>query len=434
MDRLSGSTPERLSMTSLATPTPVNQAPRKTVGPQGPRTPRFTITFPPFVPEPIFYERIIPFVRSVRPFIHDIYITCRIPPFVGDAMGHPVSAQRHERAIEMAFDLHKATGVPLSGTFNNKFISPNRNNYQTFVTNFRPLYERGIRNITIPFNGWLALGIKREFPGLYVKNTVLQRVRTPNEVYRAAELGYDYLNLDRDLMRDIQGLTAARKAVDLYQQRTGRSVVLSLLWNEHCLGNCPYRDEHYNFNTNNATDPTQQHQRQEWAPPTEFVSADANVSSMRAHDNYYDVMWEASCNQMKANRPAITLAHANIPTDVQTVERLMQFVDIFKMHGRSGKELFEHSMAVVNAVANGHYVEDVFDREFFHRFKVPREHKAAWLKKIADCKFNCFACNYCDRLWAQFAGLQPAATAATVPLTVGGDALAAAGVIGAPVV
>lgn len=359
---------------------------------------KFSATFPPFIPDQIFYERYLPFVQAHKDILSDVYVTIRIPPFVGDAMGVPLSNQQLDRALGLAFELQEKTGVPISGTFNNKFISPNKDNFHTFVENLKPLYERGLRNVTIPFTSWMYLGLKKHFPKLFVKNTVLQQLSRAADFYKAAEAGFDYLNLDRNLMRNFDQLAEIRRAVDLFQERHGRQVKLSLLWNEHCLGQCPFRDDHYNFNSCNSTNKSQQKSA---ADPVSILSLPqlTHVDERRP-DNYYADMHEASCIPQLAASPSVPLRYANLISDRDYLKELTAYVDIFKLHGRSSEKLFVHSMNILAwwKAPEDAYLPDIFDEHFFIRYAVPRAKKAAWAKYIRNCKFDCWKCQVCDNL------------------------------------
>ena len=89
--------------------------------------------------------------------------------------------------------------------------------------------------------------MQKEFPELKIKNTILRNVTKANEVVALAEVGFHYINLDRDLMRDREALKKIKKAKE-FCASIGKPVELSLLTNEGCWGGCPMMDEHYHFN------------------------------------------------------------------------------------------------------------------------------------------------------------------------------------------
>ena len=182
------------------------------------------------------FNDFLEFVREHKEYIYDIYFTCRMPPFMQDAMGDVFLTEKdHFGALDNAIGLSKSTGVPLSATFNNTLVRPTQQNLDLFIKNFKQVYSSGvIQSITIPHTHWVATGlIQQEFPDLEIKNTILRNVTEPREVVALGEAGFHYVNLDRDLMRDHDRLKAIKRA----KEHAG--VKLSLLANEGCLGNCP---------------------------------------------------------------------------------------------------------------------------------------------------------------------------------------------------
>ena len=186
----------------------------------------------------------VEFLDEYREYIYDFYFTCRMPPFTQDAMGDVFlgGAEDHEYLIGLALAIQKEKGITASAVFNNMMVRPSQSNLDLFIENFRQLYDAGIRSATIPHTTWMATGqIKAEFPDLFVKNTILRNVSEPRDIEKLAKAGFDYINLDRDLMRDHERLLRFKKAKEMF------GVKLSLLANEGCLGGCIIMDEHYEF-------------------------------------------------------------------------------------------------------------------------------------------------------------------------------------------
>ena len=150
------------------------------------------------------YVEFVNFIREYKDHIKDVYFTSRIPPFDQDAMGDIfVQNDDYKLAIDQALFVQQQTGVPVSATFNNIQVPPSQKNLDTFIKNFKPLYDAGVRIATIPHTHWMATGqIQKAFPELYVKNTILRDVRVASEIVSLAKYGFNYINLDRDLMRD----------------------------------------------------------------------------------------------------------------------------------------------------------------------------------------------------------------------------------------
>lgn len=89
--------------------------------------------------------------------------------------------------------------------------------------------------VTIPY---LLRIVKRQFPRLKVKVSVIAQVNSVQLAQRLQELGADEINVDYMLNRDLRRLRSLRQAV---------SCQLSLLVNDICLYQCPYRQYHYNL-------------------------------------------------------------------------------------------------------------------------------------------------------------------------------------------
>ncbi|BCU93779.1 MAG: hypothetical protein CM15mV3_0650 [Caudoviricetes sp.] len=122
-----------------------------------------------------------------------------------------VFVQDHRTSTINALWISQQVDIPLSATFNNMWIRPDQKNLDTWIENFRPLYDKGIRIVTLPHTTWVYTGqIQKEFPELFIKNTILREVTRANEVVGAAKAGFHYINLDRDLMRDRDALRESK--------------------------------------------------------------------------------------------------------------------------------------------------------------------------------------------------------------------------------
>ena len=197
-----------------------------------------------------FYDE----VAKYKDYIYDIYFTSRVPPFVQDAMGDVFDGNQASDLIHNAMIFQTQLGIPLSATFNNIECPPREDMLDMWIKNFRPLYDSGIRTVTLPHTIWLLSGkIQREYPELFIKNTILRNVQRPNELVELVKAGFSYINLDRDLMRDRERLLEMKRAKEYCIKEYGRDVKVSLLANEHCWGNCPVQDEHFQYNNTRRT-------------------------------------------------------------------------------------------------------------------------------------------------------------------------------------
>lgn len=327
--------------------------------------------WPGLSPEEIERD-VYPFLEECGDLIADLYYTSRMAPFHKDAMGGILIAGEDQVVTRNAMVISERFGIPLSATFNNTHVSPAYENYQTFVKNFRKLYEAGIHVVTIPHTSWLGFGLKKEFPELIVKNTILHKVYSPAEGAMLFQAGFDYINLDRNLMRDERSLREWGVMKAALMHDLGRPLYLSLLYNEHCEAHCPVQNDHYAYNLHRTKD-----------TKAYFDSEMASVSPCKS-GREHGVLWN--------------LKSATIPSYYSYLDHLSDYVDCFKMHGRESKFTFYESMKIIRQFKQRVLIDDSF-RIHFQELDMDTEIRP-WLKKIRTCRFNCWRCNACDELAA----------------------------------
>ncbi len=323
----------------------------------------FSIPLNPKLSE-VEFNTFVQFCEKYKDYIYDIYFTCRIPPFIQDAMGDVfVREGDYQTAIDMALYFQNTLGISISATFNNIHINPTQENLDVFIENFRPLYDLGIHSATIPHTHWVATGqLQKEFPKLYIKNTILRNIDKPSEVALAADAGFHYINLDRSLMRDQETLLKVKKVKEL------KGIQISLLANEGCVGKCSMMDEHFTYNTSRKNEPQY------------FNSAISRVS----------------CPKWDNLDPSIPLKTANFPPWREDwVEFLENGIDVFKMHGRENIPRLFESMEIIKLFAEE---KELVSIPFDGFEKYDKTAISLWREKIKTCKFDCWECNYCDSI------------------------------------
>jgi hypothetical protein len=210
--------------------------------------------------------------------------------------------------------------------------------------------------------------IKKAFPELFVKNTILRNVSEPRDIEKLAKAGFDYINLDRDLMRDHEKLKRFKKAKQQY------GVKLSLLANEGCYGGCIMMDEHYQFN-NTRTDGPQY---------------------------FNDPISRVSCPKWDHEDFAVSLKTANFPPWREDWQEFIDDlgIDVIKMHGRESHTRLKETMDIVRRYANNE--EILFDsfNDFIEETNMVDKPITVWRNKIKNCKFDCWDCGYCDKIMA----------------------------------
>lgn len=332
----------------------------------------FSIPLNPKLDYDSFTKRFIPFLEKNKKYIYDVYFTSRIPPFGQDAMGDVFHQGDWGAISDNAVQIQEIIGIPVSATFNNINVPPTMQNLQTWIKNFAPLYEAGVRIATLPHTMWMLQGaIQKAYPELRVKNTILRNVQRANEVVKLAEAGFYYVNLDRDLMRDKDKLLEIKEAKEYVRKNICPEFKISLLANEGCWGNCPVQDEHFEFNFS----------RQEAMSPTFFM----------------DPISKPTCPRWDAMDPAAQLKVANFtPWREDWVELMDAGIDVFKMHGRESIERLWETVDLVERFASKQDI--LFDNfnEFIDVGDLDNKPIKVWRDKIKNCKFDCWKCHYCE--------------------------------------
>lgn len=320
------------------------------------------------------FNEFLAFCKNYKDYIYDIYFTSRIAPFDNDAMGDVfvIHDEAAASCIDAALFIQRELGIKVSATFNNIHVKPDQKNLDLFIKNFRPLYDAGIRSATIPHTQWILTGkIQAEFPELFIKNTILRDVNRANQVYELAKAGFHYVNLDRDLMRDSDELLKIKKVKELFP-----NLKISLLANEGCAGNCSIMPEHYHYNcTRTSTDPQY------------FNSSIARVS----------------CQKWDEEDPAIMLKTANLPP---WRDDWLQFIneygiDTFKMHGRESITRLAESIKIIIKFANNDPILFEGFEDYLEENNLVERPIDAWRKIIKNCKFDCWDCGYCDKIYSK---------------------------------
>lgn len=327
------------------------------------------------------------FLQEYKDYIYDLYVTCRIPPFMQDAMGDVFRNSKFEQEeFQKACYVNHVTGIPLSPTFNNIQVRPTQQFLDLFIHNFSSIYDEEIvHSATIPHTHWVATGLIQDaFPKLQIKNTILRNVTEPREVVKLAEAGFHYVNLDRDLMRDLDKLKELKRAKEY------AGVKLSLLANEGCLGNCPMMDEHYEFNNTRMNVKSLQ---------VFNNTIDKPAYSTPTPQYFADPISRVSCDKWDAEDLSVPFKTANFPPWKEDWDELLEYVDVIKMHGREAPHRLNETMHIIkNYAENKEILYDEFD-EWIEDKDFKKQYINAWRKKIKTCRFECWDCNYCDKVF-----------------------------------
>ena len=319
------------------------------------------------------FDYFLNFLKKYKHLIYDVYFTSRMPPFTQDAMGDVFNETQFNLLNENAFIIPKVTGVPLSATFNNIEVPPTSENLTIFIENFKRLYDKGVRIVTIPHTLWMLTGrFQKEYPDVLIKNTILRNTQRANEVIKQVEAGFHYINFDRDLMRDEDTLKRMQDVKKYCKEKLGVNVKYSLLANEGCWGNCPVQDEHFLYNNT----------RSKGNQPTYFQT---DIS-------YF------SCPKWEEQDPAYHWRIANFPPFKDEWDRLLTYIDVIKMHGRESVSRLFETLKIIEKFDNNEQILYTDFEIFIKDNKFAQKRIDVWKTTIRNCKFDCWDCNVCDKI------------------------------------
>lgn len=271
----------------------------------------FSLGYPSFTKDPsLYYNLLKNSSQQYRDEIYDIYFSYAYryewegeERIFGDVMGATIS----DAHLDYIFKIQDELGISISLTFNETYphreLTSSLKVFGGFVEHLRKFYDRGLRSCTISHVHMMALGVlQKEFPEMKWKNTVNHIVVNPQQIVDLHLLGYDVINLDRSLNRDMNMLRQMQKVRKKYP-----NLILSLLVSEGCMPHCPFKVEHDTMNKNIG-----------WS--------------------YWDEHGQVSCvkwrHQEYNNLPRI--GTEMVWADKATFNEYAELVDYFKFSGRMG--------------------------------------------------------------------------------------------------
>jgi len=326
-------------------------------------TKRFSLPFNSFITPKEFQTLYYPFLEEYKDYIYDIYFSVALPPFYNDAMGqsNQLTQQIMKNTLSVMLDIQKKLNITVSVTFNNIHVEPSLKNKEIFLKTLDFLYDRGIRSITIPHIHWMYDGqIKKLYPELLIKNTVLRKVNTPQMYVDYVKAGFNVVNIDRINLRDRDNLKRFKKAYLKYK------IPISILVNESCRGGCPAMDEHYTLNCAKDSIP---YFKQEISQNT--------CSVWRGQDSSYH------------------LRVANMPIIKDDFKEFEEYIQIFKLHGRSEMSVLRNSIDIVKDYANNN---EIIGKNWMKNYNYDEKKLKHWKEFTKNCKFECWDCKVCDDL------------------------------------
>lgn len=185
--------------------------------------------------------------------IHDIYFGKYFEyeyNGVKKRCGNPMGVEASDEQIDWLFKLQEETGVEISLTFNTievpHEVAFDHTILGQFVEWIGSYYDRGLRSCTMSSEHIMRTGLlQKRCPDMRWKSTVNQIVADAQQFIDMAYLGYNTINLDRSLNRNIKELKRIKRAQDYLNSKNPKKKLLTvLLVAEACIYHCPFKKEH----------------------------------------------------------------------------------------------------------------------------------------------------------------------------------------------
>ncbi len=314
----------------------------------------FSIPLPNFLSEKELFKFVI-YLKKYKSLIYDIYYSFPVKPFEEDAFGMLKNNKITSDSIKY---IKNETDLKMNLIFNNTQILSTIKNYDIFKTEIEKLNNLKFDSITIPFISWMKFtDIKKSFPNLKIKNTVLNRIKTPQEFYEIALCNYDYIVLDSTLVRNKDYLSEIKNIRDNYF----KNIKLIIIMNEDCYGNCILKNEHRLLTIHRMN-----------------------------KESFFERICEVYCD-IANNKNSSILKKASIYPIKTEIDYFLNYVDIIKLTGRYHLKIFKESLEIIKNYSNN---KTLLLNVLFDNSKIFID----WLTFIKNCKFECYNCNYCEKI------------------------------------
>ncbi len=323
--------------------------------------------------------------------------------------GNVMGVEASEEQIDNLFNIQKEFGVEISLTINQLnipveiFYSKNNRVIKSFLNWLGDFYDRGLRSCTLANNHLMRTGyLQKQFPEMKWKNTVNQQVSSAQHVLDYLYLGYNIIQLDRSLNRNVEELKKIKGAVEWYRKEyPGRYVKTCLLVWEDCIPSCPFKREHDDLQI--------YHQK------IIYWESDLGIQT---------------CKRWRNKKEISTLPRSGNNcywSNIDTFKEYMELVDIFKYSGRLMHIVPDGDLQNIqfcwlagnNAVRSFHEIIEnqleplllwqigvgLFSHLETNINTIKRELKeSVWLtdegkkleEKLKNCRNQCYQCHLCE--------------------------------------
>ncbi|MEN8613904.1 hypothetical protein ABFB09_01285 [Dehalogenimonas sp. THU2] len=325
--------------------------------------------------------------------------------------GNVMGVEATDAQVDNLFRIQREFGIDISLTINQLnipielFYSKNDKVVRAFIEWLGAFYQRGLRSCTLANNHMMRIGVlQRQFPEMKWKNTVNQQVATAQQVLDYLHLGYNVVQLDRSLNRNLIELRRIKDAVENFKTRhPDKYVKTCMLVMEDCLPFCPFKREH----------------------------DDLQIYHKKV--NYWlSAPGESTCDRWRNSATGKSLTPRSgtncVWVSPSTFKEYAELVDIFKFSGRltaftrlegegslqygwSAKdnavscfsEILENNLAPVSGWALGAFKMAPFEHDPDKIREDLRD--SIWLTEnglkleqtLKNCRNQCYACHMCER-------------------------------------
>ena len=304
--------------------------------------------------------------------------------------GNVMNVYANDEQVDYLFKLQNEFGISISLTLNslNPPIEIIQNNkvLKEFLLFIKSFYDRGLRVCTISSIHLIKTGIlQKHFPLMKWKNTVNHNIMDTQSFINFANLGYDFIQLDRSLVRNISELKRIKKANNKYNKK------LYLLASEYCMYNCPFKSEHDLVNE--------------------------QLQDVGAYFTGNNKMSHISCDNWR-NSNLVTMPRIGVDLllkNQEMADEYLKYVDVFKLSGRmaildnqknskkiyfNGFESLEEKLSNDLKIAkiNVTYTEYIYNKkDKNNRFNTKEGHNL--IDILTNCKNQCYDCHKCEELF-----------------------------------
>ncbi|MFZ7132831.1 MAG: hypothetical protein ACOWWR_10775 [Eubacteriales bacterium] len=166
--------------------------------------------------------------------------------------GNCYGIEASDEHVDNLFKIQQEFGIEISLTINQLnipvelFYSRNDRVIGAFLEWLQQYYDMGLRSCTLANNHLMRSGmLHKRFPEMKWKNTVNQQVSYAQQVLDYLYMGYNVIQLDRSLSRNMDELKRIKEVIENYKAKHPDKFVKTcmLVW-EHCTPFCPFKREH----------------------------------------------------------------------------------------------------------------------------------------------------------------------------------------------